>query len=122
MARHTGFKREVGKHQSRHAAILYNVPCGGDNDRGNAVFFEIPGDQTHGLVAHGSDRRHHRNVDLVFSTSFQHFRCIVFEGLFLAVCGVYAVALWRNTAQATGGNGILQRGYGEICVDVIQVG
>ena len=62
-------EREVGKHHSRNAAMLYDISCSGDDDRRDAVLFEVPCDQTHGLVTYGSDGNENGRVDCVFPAS-----------------------------------------------------
>ena len=49
-----------------------------DHYRWNAVLFEVARNQTHGLVAYGSYRYEHGRVDRVFTTAFQHLRCVDF--------------------------------------------
>src|SRR3546814_10872072 len=49
-------EREIREDESRHAAVLDDVEGGSDDDRRNTVGFEMPRDQTHGLVANGSKR------------------------------------------------------------------
>ena len=44
-------EREVDVEKARHAAVLDDVPRRGDHHGRNAVGFEMPCDQTHGLVA-----------------------------------------------------------------------
>ena len=46
--------------------MLNDVQCAADDDCGNAFVFQVAGNQTHGLVANGSDRDHYGDIGAVF--------------------------------------------------------
>ena len=60
-------QREVAENEAGHAAMLHDILGGADDDGGNAVGFEMTGDQTHGLVTDRSKRRQDRRLDLFLS-------------------------------------------------------
>ena len=74
---------EIREQQARHAAGLDNIAGGGCNHGGDAVFFQMTCDQTHGLVADGSDRDQKGDIDLLLKAAAQHFRRILIVGLAL---------------------------------------
>ena len=53
----TDCQGKIGEDKARHAAMLDDVARGPDHDSRNAIGFEVPGYQTHGLVADRSERR-----------------------------------------------------------------
>ncbi len=46
---------KVRKHKAGNPAFFHDVAGGTHDDGGNAVFLQVPGNQTHGLVAHRSE-------------------------------------------------------------------
>ena len=57
---------EIDMKHTCDAAMLDNVARGGNHHGRNAVLFEIARNQTHGLVANGSDRDHYGDIGAVF--------------------------------------------------------
>ena len=48
-------KWKIGEEKSRDATMFDDVGGRSDDDRRNAIFFEVTGDQTHGLMANRSN-------------------------------------------------------------------
>lgn len=91
----------VGMNQARHPALFHDVSGCGDDHRWNTVLLQMPRDQTHGLVANGSDRHHEGDVDLIFQTAPQHLWCVDFKGSALTVGSQYAVTPGRQGTQSS---------------------
>ena len=84
-------EREVDEQEAGHAAMFDDVARSPDDDRRDTVRFEMTGNQTHGLVADGSDRRQDRQIDIFITAAAQHLRRIDLARLTLAVGVVDAV-------------------------------
>lgn len=78
---------EIGMQIPRYANMLDNIHGAANYYRGYAVTLKVASNQTHGLVAHGSQRHQQGDVSLIILQSFQYFRCIFFERLTLAIGG-----------------------------------
>ena len=78
---------EVAEGEARHAALLHDVAGAAHEHGGNAVRFQVPRDQTHGLVANRSNRHKERDVDLVLPHQLQNLRRIAFAGQALTAQG-----------------------------------
>ena len=84
-------ERKISKYETGNSALLDDILCSADYYCGNAVCFEVPGDQTHGLVADRSERNQKRNIDLVGATKVEHRRRILLNGPALAKIRWHAV-------------------------------
>ena len=92
-------KRKIGEEKSRNAAMFDNVAGGSDDDRRNAVFFKVTGDQTHGLVANRSDGNEERRVRMSSNDAAQNFRCVGFFREAMAVHRRYAMEFLGQAAE-----------------------
>ncbi len=63
---HRVAERQVGKGKARDAHFIDDVSGRTDDERWNAVRFEVTGGQTHGLMTHRSKRCQHRKVNTIF--------------------------------------------------------
>jgi hypothetical protein len=82
---------EVGEHEAGDPAFLHDVAGGSHQYRRQAVLFEVPGDQTHGLVADRSEGREEHGVDAVLTAPCENLRCKATQRLSLAVMGRHTV-------------------------------
>lgn len=78
---------KVGEHKAGDAAFLDDVAGRAQYYGGHAVLFEVPGDQTHGLVADWSECREEHGVDTILTGPFQDLRGIPQRCFALAVFG-----------------------------------
>lgn len=78
-------EREVHEQEAWHAALLDDVPGRADDDGRNAGGFQVPCDQTHGLVTDGSKRDEKGDVDTVLAHPGFDLGRIVLDGESLAV-------------------------------------
>src|SRR6185312_11653230 len=92
-------KREIGKEEAGNTAIFDDVPGRSDDNRRNAVRFEMSGDQTHGLVADGSKRTEERAVGAVVAQPLQDLRRNILGRAALAVLGRHAVEARREPGE-----------------------
>ena len=99
---------EVTEHEPRHATLLDDVAGGADDDGRDAVRFEVPGYQTHGLVADRSDTDQDRGVDLCLTHPLEDHGRVALDRLALAAHRWYAVELLSESADAARGGGFLQ--------------
>ena len=88
---------EVREYETRNAALLYDILRGADYNRRNAVGLKVASDQTHGLVADGSERYEKRNIDRVGATEVEDCRGILLYGPPLAEVRRHAVEAGRET-------------------------
>lgn len=56
----------VNKHEAGNTCGLDDVLCATNNHGGDTGFFEMPCNQTHGLVTDRSKRHQHHGIDAVF--------------------------------------------------------
>lgn len=92
-------ERKVGKDKARHPALLNNIAGRAEDDRGNAVRFEMPGDQTHGLVTHRSQGDQQGNIDPILATKVEHGRGILMNGPPRTIDSGYTVKARRQAAE-----------------------
>lgn len=64
-------KREVGKQEASDAAVFDDVPGTTDDHSGDAIRFEVSGNQTHGLVTDRSNRDEDGGIDRILLTPLQ---------------------------------------------------
>lgn len=76
---------EVSEEEPGHAALLNDVARGAKYHRRYAVRFQVPGDQTHGLVAHRSEANQQCGIDTVLTAPAEQGRGINGVGLALTV-------------------------------------
>ena len=87
--------------------------------RGDAVPFEISGDQTHGLVTDGSSRHQQRRVDLVLPAARQDLRRIGLQRHALAAVGRRAVeALGQREAALAAANSRISGSGNQVLLSV----
>ncbi len=79
-----------------------NVPGGANDNGGNAIFFQVACDQTHGLVAHGSDRSQNCYVGAFLVALRQGSGCRCLRHQFLAIAAVDVVEIVCYRADTTG--------------------
>ena len=82
---------KIRKQKTGDSAFLYDVAGRTHNNGRYAVFFQMTGNQTHGLVAHRSKRRQEHGIHTVFLQPFKDLRRILGSRPALAVFGGYAV-------------------------------
>jgi len=64
-------QRKVRKHESGDTALFDDVPSTAHDYGRNPVRLQMPGNQTHGLVAHRSKSREKRGVHAIFTAPFK---------------------------------------------------
>ena len=82
---------EIAEQKPRHADVFDDVLGASQDNRRDAVRFEVTGGQTHGLVTHRSNRDENDGVDLVFAHPRQELRAVLVEGGAMAAVGRSAV-------------------------------
>ena len=92
-------ERKVGKDKARHPALLNDIARRAEDDRRNAVRFEMPGDQTHGLVTHRSQGDQQGNIDPVLTTEVEHGRGILVDSPPRTIDRGHAVKARRQAAE-----------------------
>ena len=97
-------KRKVGKDKARYPTLLNNIARRAEDDRGNAVRFEMSGDQTHGLVTHRSQGDQQGNIDPVLTTEVEHGRGILVNSPSCTIDSGHAVKARRQAAKPTFGH------------------
>ena len=95
-------QREVGEDEPGHAHVFHNVLRAPDDDGRNAVCFQVPGDQTHGLVADGSDTGYDRDINTVLPAHGQDLGRVALNRLALAAGGGGTVEARGDAANAAG--------------------
>jgi hypothetical protein len=78
-------QRKVSEQEPGNGALLDYIPSRTHDDRRDAGLFQVPGDQTHGLVAHRSEGDEDRRVHRIFAAEPQHLRRVDVVRLALAV-------------------------------------
>ena len=73
-------ERKVVEEKTRNSALLDDVSRRSNHHSRDAVLLEVATDQTHGLVADGSERNEQRDIDFIFTTACKNFRRILFNG------------------------------------------
>ena len=76
---------------TRHPNVFDNIDRRANDERWNALGFELPCNQTHGLVANGSQRDKERDIDRVFSTQAEDLRRVDLFGVTLRIVGRHRV-------------------------------
>jgi len=71
--------------------MLDDVLCAAHYYCGDAIFFQMPGGQTHGLVAHRSIGNKNGGISSVGATSRQQFRAVGSDRRSLAAVGRHSV-------------------------------
>jgi len=89
-------EREIGEQKTGHAAMFNDILRGPENNRWHSMSFKVPGDQTHGLMADGSQRDEKRNVGIVLTTTLKDFRSIRFHRSAMTVFGWCAIKVCAN--------------------------
>lgn len=92
---------EVREHETRDAALLDDIPCRADDDRRQAMRFQVSSDQTHSLVADRSEREEERDVDGVSATEIEDGWRIGGDRSALAIVRRHTIEARRQTANAT---------------------
>ena len=92
-------EREVGKDKARHPALLDNIAGRAEDDRGNTVRFEMPGNQTHGLVTHRSQGDQQGNIDAILTAEVEHGRGILVNSPPHTIDRGHAVKARRQAAE-----------------------
>lgn len=97
-------ERKVGKDKARHPALLDNVTGRAEDDRGNAVRFKMPGDQTHGLVTHRSQGDQQGNIDSIFTAEIEDGRGILVNSPPRTIDRGHTVKARRQAAKSAFGH------------------
>ena len=84
-------QREIGEQEPRHTTMLDDIARRADDNCRNTIGLEMPCDQTHGLVTHGSKRTDQRGIGSIFAQAIQDIRCVDLDGLALTVFGRHAM-------------------------------
>ena len=105
-------QRKVHEHEPRHATVLDDIARRADDDGRNAVFFQVSGNQTHGLVADGSNRCQDRDINFFPAANFQCGRRRRLQHELLAVAAIDVVEILRDRAYTPGFDKFLQSGQG----------
>ena len=92
-------EREVAEQEPRNAALLDDVARRAHHHGRDAVLFQVPRDQTHGLVTHRSEWNEKRHIDTIFAAAPQNLGRVVLERAALAVIGRHAVKARRQLAD-----------------------
>ncbi len=94
-------KREIAEQQTRHTAVFHDILGTAHNHRRDAMRFQVPGDQTHGLVAHRSSGHDEGGVDLVLLAAVQNLRAIRLQRDALTAIRRHAMETRRHGAKAS---------------------
>jgi len=78
---------KVCEKKARNAAFFYNIPGRPDNHRGDIIFFEMPGYQTHGLMADRSESWKNQGIHAILPAKLKDLRRRFLAGFTLAVIG-----------------------------------
>ena len=97
-------ERKIGKDKTRHPALLNNIAGRAEDDRGNALRFEMPGDQTHGLVTHRSQGDQQGNIDPILATKVEDGRGILVNSPPRTIDRGHAVKARRQAAKPAFGH------------------
>ena len=111
----------VEKDLPRVAGAGGDVPGVGVGDRGDAPCFQHTGDQTHGLVTDGSDRRQQGHIHMVLPALPEDLRSVHFGGFAVAVVGQGPVVVPAQTTEHPFLEKLLQSRDGEIGIDIRHV-
>lgn len=113
-------QREVRKDEARYAAMLDDVARRANDDGGDAIFFQVSCNQTHGLVTDRSDGCHDGDVDPLVAAFLKHRRrrCIVHQ--LLAIAAIHIVKVRRDGANTAGLDILLQASERQVRVEVVQ--
>lgn len=84
-------QREIGEHEAGNPALLYNIPCRAEDNRSYTVFLKVSRNQTHGLMAHRSERRKKYGIYPVFPAPLQNLGGRLLGGSTLAIVGGHPV-------------------------------
>ena len=91
-----------------------DVTCGANNDRWNAILFQVTRNQTQGLVADRSDRRQDRYIDPISLTNFKRSRRRSLQHQLLTIAAIYVVELACDRTNTSGLDKFLQSGERKI--------
>jgi hypothetical protein len=98
---------KVAEQEARNATLFDDVAGATHDDCGDAIGFEVACNQTHGLVADGSERNQQRGVDPILSAAAQNLGGVKLDGAALAVVGGHTVEVRGNGADpALAGQGL----------------
>ena len=70
------------------------------NNRWHSISFEVPGDQTHGLMADRSQRNEKRDVGTVLETTIKDFWSVCFHRSAMTVFSWSAIKVCANGTDA----------------------
>lgn len=115
-------EREISGQEARYAAVLDDVARRADDHSRNARRFERPCDQTHGLVADGSERNEQRNVNAVFATAGHDRRRVLLDGAALRVLGRCAVEMRPQRAEPACRDQALKLTHWQIGLAIVGMG
>lgn len=78
-----------------NTAVLNDINSSSYYNSGNSIGFQVPGNQTHGLMTNWSQGHENGHIHLVLLAHGQYFRGIVFNGITLTVLGWDRKKAWR---------------------------
>ena len=81
---------KIAEEKTSHAAFLHNISGATNDDGWDAVRFQMPCDQTHGLMTDGSQRHQQGNVHPILSTPTENGRRI------LLACAALTIGGWHT--------------------------
>ena len=111
----------VEKDLPRVAGAGGNVPGVGVGYRGDAPCFQHTGDQTHGLVTDGSDRRQQGHIHMVLPALPEDLRSVHFGGFAVAVVRQGPVVVPAQTSEHPFLEKLLQSRDGKIGIHIPHV-
>ncbi len=80
-------EREVAEQEARHGGVFDDVFRATHNHGRNAVFFQMPRDQRHCLMADRAVRHKHGGIDIVRFSPRENFRRVGFHRYAMAAVG-----------------------------------
>ena len=91
-----------------------------DHHRGNTVFFKLPADQTHGLMAYGSYGDDDHRIEVVRATHLKRRGTLLLQYLALRVVVVCAVNVIRHSTDPPVRNGFTKPVDWEKGVNIVE--
>ena len=89
-------EREIGENEACDPDFFDNVPRTAHDNCREAIFFQMTGDQTHGLVAHRSKSGQENGIEAVFATPIENLRRVSLQRSYLAVIRRHAIEAGRS--------------------------
>ena len=87
--------------------MLNDIARRSQDDSWNSISFQVPGDQTHGLMADGSQRYEKRDIGLVLSATIEEFWSVGFHRSAMTVFSWCAIKVCANGTDSLVSNQLL---------------